>query len=96
MKVLGVDPGLTRCGIGIVEGSTGKQLSLVGVGVIKTPTDIALEMRLLDLDSQLGEWINMYSPDVIAIERVFSQHNVSTVMGTGQAAGVALDRKSVV
>ena len=42
MKVLGVDPGLTRCGIGIVEGSTGKQLSLVGVGVIKTPTDIAL------------------------------------------------------
>ena len=90
MKVLGVDPGLTRCGIGIVEGSTGKQLSLVGVGVIKTPTDIALEMRLLDLDSQLGEWINMYSPDVIAIERVFSQHNVRTVMGTGQAAGVAL------
>jgi crossover junction endodeoxyribonuclease RuvC len=90
MKVLGVDPGLTRCGIGIVEGSTGTQLLLVGVGVIKTPTDIPLEMRLLDLDRQLGEWINLYSPDVIAVERVFSQHNVSTVMGTGQAAGVAL------
>ena len=90
MKVLGVDPGLTRCGIGIVEGSTGTQLSLVGVGVIKTPTDIPLEMRLLDLDRQLGEWINLYAPDVIAVERVFSQHNVSTVMGTGQAAGVAL------
>lgn len=90
MKVLGVDPGLTRCGIGIVEGSTGTQLSLVGVGVIKTSTDIPLEMRLLDLDRQLGEWINLYSPDVIAVERVFSQHNVSTVMGTGQAAGVAL------
>ena len=90
MKVLGVDPGLTRCGIGIVEGTTGSQLSLVGVGVIQTDSTMALEQRLLDLDRQLNEWINLYSPDVIAVERVFSQHNLRTVMGTGQAAGVAL------
>jgi crossover junction endodeoxyribonuclease RuvC len=44
----------------------------------------------LDLDQQLSEWINLYKPDVIAVERVFSQHNVRTVMGTGQAAGIAL------
>ena len=90
MRVLGVDPGLTRCGVGIVEGAVGSRISLVGVGVILTPSDAALEQRLLDLDQQLSEWINLWKPDVIAVERVFSQHNVRTVMGTGQAAGIAL------
>lgn len=90
MRVLGVDPGLTRCGVGIVEGVTGSPISLVGVGVILTPTEAALDQRLLDLDQQLSEWINVWKPDVIAVERVFSQHNVRTVMGTGQAAGIAL------
>ena len=90
MRVLGVDPGLTRCGVGIVEGAIGSPISLVGVGVILTPTDAALDQRLLDLDQQLSEWINLWKPDVIAVERVFSQHNVRTVMGTAQAAGIAL------
>ena len=90
MRVLGVDPGLTRCGVGIVEGSVGSPISLVGVGVILTPTEAALDQRLLDLDQQLSEWINVWKPDVIAVERVFSQHNVRTVMGTGQAAGISL------
>jgi crossover junction endodeoxyribonuclease RuvC len=62
----------------------------VGVGVILTPAEAALDQRLLDLDQQLSEWINVWKPDVIAVERVFSQHNVRTVMGTGQAAGIAL------
>ena len=90
MRVLGVDPGLTRCGVGIVEGVIGSPISLVGVGVILTPAEAALDQRLLDLDQQLSEWINVWKPDVIAVERVFSQHNVRTVMGTGQAAGIAL------
>jgi len=90
MRVLGVDPGLTRCGVGIVDGSVGSPISLVGVGVILTPTDAALDQRLLNLDQQLSEWINLWKPDAIAVERVFSQHNVRTVMGTGQAAGIAL------
>jgi crossover junction endodeoxyribonuclease RuvC len=90
MRVLGVDPGLTRCGVGIVEGAIGSPISLVGVGVILTPAEAPLEQRLLDLDQQLSEWINVWKPDVIAVERVFSQHNVRTVMGTGQAAGIAL------
>jgi crossover junction endodeoxyribonuclease RuvC len=90
MRVLGVDPGLTRCGVGIVEGVVGSPISLVGVGVILTPAEAPLEQRLLDLDQQLSEWINVWKPDVIAVERVFSQHNVRTVMGTGQAAGIAL------
>ncbi len=90
MRVLGVDPGLTRCGVGIVEGEIGKPISLVEVGVILTPTESPLEQRLLDLDQQLSEWVNLWKPDVMAVERVFSQHNVRTVMGTGQAAGIAL------
>lgn len=90
MRVLGIDPGLTRCGIGIVEGSVGKPLSMIGVGVILTPSDTALESRLLELDRSINEWVALFNPDVIAVERVFAQHNVRTVMGTAQAAGVAL------
>ena len=89
-RVLGVDPGLTRCGIGVVEGSIGKPLSLGAVGVILTSADLPLEQRLLQLESELEEWVSEHSPDVMAVERVFSQHNVRTVMGTGQAAGIAL------
>jgi len=90
MRVLGVDPGLTRCGVGIVEGEIGKPISLVEVGVILTPSESPLEQRLLDLEQQLSAWVNLWKPDVVAVERVFSQHNVRTVMGTGQAAGIAL------
>ncbi|CAB4671288.1 unannotated protein [freshwater metagenome] len=90
MRVLGIDPGLTRCGIGIVEGTVGSPLTMVGVGVILTPAELALEQRLLELDRQINEWVSLWNPDVIAVERVFAQHNVRTVMGTGQAAGIAL------
>lgn len=90
MRVLGVDPGLTRCGVGIVEGAVGLPISLIKVGVIVTASDSPLERRLLSLEQQLSQWIDLWRPDVIAVERVFSQHNVRTVMGTGQAAGIAL------
>ena len=90
MRVLGIDPGLTRCGIGIVSGAPGSTLSLDGVGVIMTPTEADLDHRLLSLHSEITQWVQKYSPDVIAVERVFSQHTVRTVMGTAQAAGIAL------
>lgn len=90
MRVLGVDPGLTRCGIGIVERSGPKTLTMIDCGVIRTDVDAPLEMRLLQLNDELESWIRKFKPDVIAIERVFSQLNVRTAMATGQAAGVAL------
>jgi crossover junction endodeoxyribonuclease RuvC len=90
MRVLGIDPGLTRCGVGIVSGTAGSTLLLEGVGVIMTPADNDLDHRLLSLHSEITQWVQKYSPDVIAVERVFSQHNVRTVMGTAQAAGIAL------
>jgi crossover junction endodeoxyribonuclease RuvC len=90
IRVLGVDPGLTRCGVGVIEGAPGSQLRLINVAVILTPSTTALELRLLQLERELTQWVEDNRPDVVAVERVFSQHNVRTVMGTGQAAGIAL------
>jgi crossover junction endodeoxyribonuclease RuvC len=90
MRVLGIDPGLTRCGVGVVDGSIGSPLELVAVGVILTSSEDPTESRLLQLEREIQLWVTEFKPDVIAIERVFSQHNLRTVMGTAQAAGIAL------
>ncbi len=90
VRVLGVDPGLTRCGVGIVEGEPGRQLQMVHVGVIRSGPAEPIERRLLGIDRALDDWITTYRPDVVAVERVFSQNNVRTVMQTAQASGVAL------
>lgn len=88
MRVLGVDPGLTRCGVGIVDGGTGRQVSCVGVHVVRTPADADLAERLRQVADAIEEWLDVYQPDAVAIERVFSQQNVRTAMGTAQASGV--------
>ena len=90
MRVLGVDPGLTRCGLGIVEGTPGKPPTLVAVGVIRTPADLDVAKRLVRIEAELEEWITEHRPDAVAVERVFAQQNVRTVMGTAQASGVAM------
>ena len=90
MRVLGVDPGLTRCGLGVVEGSRGRTVALVAVDVIRTPPTDDLGLRLLGIGEAIEGWLDQVRPDVVAVERVFSQHNVRTVMGTAQAAGVAV------
>ncbi len=90
MRVLGIDPGLTRCGVGVVEGSVGRPLSLVGVGVVRTAPDLPVAQRLCEIERGLESWIDLHRPDAVAVERVFSQHNVRTVMGTAQASGIAL------
>jgi crossover junction endodeoxyribonuclease RuvC len=88
VRVLGVDPGLTRCGLGVVDGTGGRAVRCVAVDVVRTPADLPLEQRLLAVGAVVEEWIERHRPDVVAIERVFSQHNVRTVMGTAQASGV--------
>ena len=90
MRVLGVDPGLTRCGLGVVEGTVGRPLTMVEVGVARTHPDLAVEKRLLSIETELEDWVVRLRPDVVAIERVFSQHNVRTVMGTAQASAMAM------
>ncbi|WP_221933731.1 crossover junction endodeoxyribonuclease RuvC [Aeromicrobium piscarium] len=87
---MGIDPGLTRCGLGVVEGSVGRPLTMVDVSVVRTPADLDLSRRLLRLEEALDEAVRTHRPEVMAVERVFSQHNVSTVMGTAQASGIAM------
>jgi len=90
VRVLGVDPGMTRCGVGVVDGAPGRALTLVSVDVIRTPSDAEVGDRLVVIADALTAAIERFAPDVVAVERVFSQHNVRTVMGTAQAAGLAI------
>ncbi|GAB2826986.1 crossover junction endodeoxyribonuclease RuvC [Actinoallomurus bryophytorum] len=90
MRVLGVDPGLTRCGVGVVDGAPGKPLRLVSVGVIRTSPGDEIGVRLIGLERGIEELLDATNPDAVAVERVFSQHNVSTVMGTAQAGAIAI------
>lgn len=90
MRVLGVDPGLTRCGFGVVDGEPGRELHLVAVDVVRTPADAEIGPRLATIAEAVEAWLDAHQPDAVAVERVFSQHNVRTVMGTAQASGVIL------
>ncbi|WP_197498868.1 crossover junction endodeoxyribonuclease RuvC, partial [Mycobacterium sp. E3298] len=87
-RVMGVDPGLTRCGLSVVESGRGRNVVALDVDVVRTPSDAPLAERLLAISDAVEHWLATHQPDVVAIERVFSQLNVSTVMGTAQAGGV--------
>nr|WP_231703650.1 MULTISPECIES: crossover junction endodeoxyribonuclease RuvC [unclassified Arthrobacter] len=87
---MGVDPGLTRCGLGVVEVEGNRRATLVAVGVVGTVAGTALDARLLVISEAIELWLDTHRPDVLAVERVFSQLNVSTVMGTAQASGVVI------
>ena len=90
MLVLGVDPGLTRCGLGVVQGTLGRPLVMRHVEVVTTPSSAPLPERLLHISTRIRELIAETSPDVVAVERMFSQHNLHTVMGTAQASAAAV------
>jgi crossover junction endodeoxyribonuclease RuvC len=90
MRVLGVDPGLTRCGLGVVDGVPGRPLTMVCTDVARTSPEAGIGERLLGIEQQIEAWLVAYRPDAVAVERVFSQHNVRTVMGTAQAGAVAI------
>jgi crossover junction endodeoxyribonuclease RuvC len=90
MRVLGIDPGLTRCGLGVVEGSVGRPLTMREAGAVRTGTQVDLAERLRLVDAGIAGWLDRHDPDLVAVERVFSQQNVRTVMGTAQVSGVAL------
>jgi len=92
MRVLGIDPGLTRCGFGVVDVAADRSASLVAVGVIRTDPAEPVEQRLVAIRASIDGLIDEHAPAAVAVERVFSQHNVRTVMGTAQAAGIAMER----
>jgi len=90
LRVLGVDPGLTRCGVGVVDVEPNRTARLVHVSVIRTDPELELEKRLLELGAGLEQLLDEFKPDAVALERVFAQQNLRTVMGTAQASGVVL------
>ena len=90
MRVLGIDPGLTRCGMGVVEGAVGRPLSLVDVGVLRTSAGVPVAERLVTIEKGVDAWLDEHLPDAVAVERVFARSDVSTVMGTAQASGIAM------
>ncbi len=90
MRVLGVDPGLTRCGIGVVDGDLGRTLRMVDVTVVRTPSSETTPRRLLALEHEIEALVSRHRPDAIAVERVFADVNVLSVMGTAQASAVAM------
>jgi crossover junction endodeoxyribonuclease RuvC len=90
MRVLGIDPGLTRCGVGVVDSLGGRRVALVDVGVLTSAPTVTVDLRLLEIARGMDRWMDAHVPDVVAVERVFAQHNVATVMGTAQVAGLAM------
>ena len=90
MRILAVDPGLTRCGVGVIDAAAGRRVTFVDVFVVQTPADAPLSERLFAVHTSIHEAITRHAPQRIALERVFAQHNLRTVMGTAQASGVVL------
>ena len=90
MRVLGMDPGLTRCGVAVLDGEVGRPPTALHIGVIASAPTMPVERRLSALEAALHDLVDLHGPDAIAIERVFSQHNVRTAMGTAQAAAMGL------
>lgn len=88
MRVMGVDPGLTRCGLSMIESRGGRQVIALDVDVVRTPSEHPLARRLLAISEEVERWMDTHLPDVIAIERVFANANANTAMGTAQAGGV--------
>lgn len=90
VRVVGIDPGLTRCGLGAIDGAPGTSLTLAAVDVLRTSAAEPVGTRLVCLERFVEGWLDRLRPDAVAVEQVFSQHNVRTVMGTAQASGVAI------
>ena len=89
-RVLGIDPGLTRCGYAVIDGRGATKASAISIGVITTPPTDPLPQRLAALRTEFTALIAEFGPDVVAVEQVFFQVNVRTAMSVGQASGLAL------
>ena len=90
LRVLGIDPGLTRCGYAVLESSSSRAITTLALGVLRTPPSAPLPQRLAELRGELALLIAEYRPHAVAVEQVFFQVNVRTAMSVGQASGLAL------
>lgn len=90
MRILGVDPGMTRCGFGTIDTEGGRRIRLVDMRVVRSAAELAPHKRLLIIADGLDEVMEEFKPDVVAVERVFAQSNVRSVTGTAQVAGIVM------
>lgn len=90
MFVLGIDPGLSRCGYGAVRRDAQAMLHAVAGGVVTTPAEMPLPERLRSLMTELQGLVVELRPDVVVVEHVFFQNNARTAMSVGQASGLAM------
>lgn len=90
MRVLGVDPGLTRCGLGVVESLPGRRVRMLAVGVVRTPAGDEPQERLLSVQTEIDQWLADWQPEAIAVERVFAKANIKGIMGTAQASAIPM------
>lgn len=88
--ILGVDPGLTRCGVAVISSGAGRKVAMLAVETLKSSTDLEPSERLALIADGVEAFIKKYQPTTIAIERVFSQANVRSVMGVAQISGVVM------
>ena len=89
-RIIGIDPGLTRCGVAVVEVEANRSAKFIAVDTIRTAPSQDLAKRINEISMQLEALFDLHKPDLIAIERVFAQHNLRTVMGTAQISGVVM------
>ncbi len=88
--VLGIDPGLTRCGYAVLAMKSAQKIEALAIGVIRTPVAHELPQRLAEIHSEIEDLLQQFRPHAVAIEQVFFQNNVRTAMGVGQASGIVL------
>ncbi|MGA0862710.1 MAG: crossover junction endodeoxyribonuclease RuvC [Ilumatobacteraceae bacterium] len=88
--VLGIDPGLTRCGYAVLRSVGPQQVEALALGVVRTSASDDLPVRLGELHTEIASLLDEHTPDAVAVEQVFFQNNVRTAMSVGQASGVVL------
>ena len=89
-RVLGIDPGLTRCGYAVVDAHGPQSVNSVSLGVLRTPPTMPLPERLAGLHHDISELLREFEPQTVVVEQLFFQVNVRTAMSVGQASGLAL------
>jgi crossover junction endodeoxyribonuclease RuvC len=89
LRTMGIDPGLTRMGLGVVEQEGNRLTALACDTIVTSPAD-SVPRRLDAVFEALSAAIGQWRPDAVAVERIFARSDVSTIMGTAQASGLAM------
>ena len=90
ITVLGIDPGLTRCGYAVLQVQGSTDVSLTSLGVLRTKPEDELPARLAEIAQEVEALLDQYQPTAVAVEHIFFQSNVRTAMSVGQVSGLVL------